>query len=333
MVIFKILSFMTAVLIFSGCSQKVAIRTLEPAQIDRAALTKKISVAPFENDYLGLSNKIETDLVKQKIDDREYFTVISRKDFDKIITEQKIQHSGLVQFSTAVDVGNMIGAEAIISGRVGEAALKDTHFYEERSKCVDKKCKESIKYSVKCTKRVIGLSADIRMVDVSKGDIIYADTLNKVSEFKQCKDSSGALPALKTVLEASAMSIADDFTRKLMPHYRYFEVVLLDDADIEYSSHEEDLLEASLEYIKHNRLDKAEMLLVELIDSTKERSYVPFYNLGIIKEAQGAYGEAQKYYKIADNLVQKPVKEVSAAYVRIGEMIEKSNKAKEQILR
>lgn len=330
---FNILILTAALFILSGCSQKVLIRALEPSEIERAAMTKKISVAPFENDHIGLSNKIETDLVKQRIDGKEYFTVIGRKDFEKIIAEQKIQNSGLVEFSTAVEIGNLIGAEAIISGRVGDAALKETHFYEERSKCVDKKCKESVKYSVRCIKREIGLSAELRMVDVSRGDIIYAESLSRMSEFKQCKDGSGKIPAVETALQALAMVIADDFTQKLMPHYRYFEVVLLDESDIEYSSHEEELLEASLEYIKQSRLDKAEKLLLELIDSTKERSYVPFYNLGVIKEAQGAYNEARSYYKIADDLVVSPVAEVNAAYVRIGRIIEKSDKAKEQILR
>jgi curli biogenesis system outer membrane secretion channel CsgG len=315
----------------TGCSQKVVIRALEPAEIDRAALTKKVSVAPFENDRFGISNKIEANLAKQKIDDKEYFTVISRKDFDKIIAEQKIQNSGLVDVATALDVGNLIGAQAIISGRVGHATSKDRYFYEERLRCLDKKCKESIKYRVSCTKRAVGLSAEIRMVDISKGDIIYADTLNKTSEYKQCQDSTDGLPTSEAASGLLANRIANDFTYKLLPHYRYFEVVLLDDPDIEYSSHEDKLLESSLEYIKQNRLDKAEKLLVDLIDSTQQKSYVPFYNLGVIKEAQGAYGEAQKYYKMADDLVVEPVVEVSTAYVRIGDMIEKHKKAKEQL--
>ena len=333
MVVFKILSFITALLIFSGCSQKVVISALEPAEVDRAALTKKVSVAGFENDHFGLSEKIENNLFKQKIDDKEYFTVISRKDFDKIIAEQKLQKSGLVDPSTAVEIGNLIGAEAIISGRAAEPSIKDTYYYEERSKCVDKKCKESVKYLVKCMKREVGLSADVRMVDVAKGDIIYADTLSKDYTFSSCQDSSKGVPAAEAAMQMLANNIADSFTYKLTPRYRNFKVVLLDDADIDYSSHEEELLEASLEYIKQNRFDKAEKLLFELIDSTKERSYVAFYNLGVIKEAQGSYAQAQKYYKIADELALKPVTEVSAAYVRIGETIEKSNRAKEQILR
>lgn len=333
MQIFKILSFAAALLILSGCSHRVVIRALEPAEVDRAALTKRVSVASFEDDNYGLSEKIENNLAKQKIDNKEYFTVISRKDFDKIIAEQKLQNSGLVGASTVVEIGNLIGAQAIISGRAGEPTVNDTYFYEERSKCLDKKCKEKVKYTVKCMKREVGLSAEIRMVDISKGDIIYADTLKKDYYFGSCQDSSKGVPTVETAMQMLANKIADNFTYKLTPHYRDFKVVLLDSPDIDYSSYEEELLEASLEYIKQNRLDKAEKLLVSLVDSTKEKSYVPFYNLGVIKEAQGGYDEAQKYYKVADNMLVKPIKEISNAYVRIGKIIEKNNKAKEQILR
>ena len=75
------------------------------------------------------------------------------------------------------------------------------------------------------------------------------------------------------------------------------------------------------------------MLLVDLINSTGEQSYVPFYNLGVIKEAQGQYSEAQTYYGIADNLMIEPVDEINDAYLRIQKAIEKRDKSKEQMAR
>jgi len=329
--IFKILSLFLILIISGGCSQKVTIRALEPSEIDRAASTKKLSVAVFENDRVGLSNKIEANLANKKIDNKNYFTIIGRKDFDKIVAEQKIQDSGLVDVSTAAKVGNLIGAEAIISGHVGRIASNDTHYLETRLRCADKRCKEFVEYAVRCTKRIVGLSAEIRMVDVVKGDIIYADTMNKASEFAHCSDNSYPLLPTEVAAQRLADSIADDFTYKLTPHYRYFEVVLLEKPDIKYNDREDKLLEVSLEYIKQNRFDKAEQFLIDLIDSTGQRSYVPFYNLGVVKEAEGKYTEAQKYYKRADELMIKPVDEISRAYLRIGGLIEKSNRAKEQL--
>jgi curli biogenesis system outer membrane secretion channel CsgG len=329
--IFKISVVFLLFIFFSGCSQKIIISALEPAQIDRAALTKKVSVVPFERDRVGLSDRIESNLANKKFNNKNYFTMINRKDFDKILAEQKIQNSGLVEISKAVEVGNLLGAEAIISGSVGKPSSSDTYYYETRLGCADKKCKELVPYQVRCTKRITSLTSEIRMVDVSKGDIIYADSMDKSLEYSHCSDDSNPLPSTEITAQKLANAMADSFTSKLLPHYRYFEVILLEKPDIKYSSKEEDLLDLALEYIKQDRLDKAEQFLTNLVDSTNQRSYVAFYNLGVIKEAKGRYVEAQKYYKRADELMVKPVAEISEAYVRIESLIEKHNQAKEQL--
>ncbi|MEA2092014.1 MAG: CsgG/HfaB family protein, partial [Campylobacterota bacterium] len=197
----NIILFVFIAVFLSACAQKVNIRSLEPAEIDRAATTKKITIAKFKNDRVGLSGKIEAKLAQHKIENRNYFTIVSRNDFDKIIAEQKIQNSGLIDTSTVVEVGQLIDAQAIILGNVGKVTVGDTYFYEKRSKCVDKKCKERVEYKVNCTKRVVGLSAELRMVDVGRGDIIYADTLSYSSEYKHCSDDSEALPTKEIVAE------------------------------------------------------------------------------------------------------------------------------------
>ena len=151
---FLILQVILVALFVSGCSQKVTIKALEPAEVDRAAKTKNIAVVKFKNDYVGLSNKIETNLLRFKIENKPYFTMVSRGDINKILREQRFQNSGLVDLSTAVEMGNIIGAEALISGRLGDETSYDTHFYERRSRCADKKCKERYYYKVRCKKRV-----------------------------------------------------------------------------------------------------------------------------------------------------------------------------------
>lgn len=320
-------------ILFGGCAQKVNVQALEPAQVDRISQNKKISVSNFVNDQVGLSEKLEAKLANFSLDQKKYFTIVSRKDFNKIVDEQKLQNSGLVDPKDALRVGNLIGAQAIISGRVSEPAQQDSYFYEKRAKCADKKCKELVYYRVRCVKRVSSLWADMRIIDVSKGDIIYADTLSRSMENKHCSDDSRALPSKDMAAEYLANSIADDFTYKLTPHYRTFNVVLLEDPDIDYSDRGEKLLEVSLTYIEQSRYDKAEQLLKELVDETNEKSYVPFYNLGVISEAQGKYEEAKEYYGYADKLMIEPVEEINTAVVRIDKLIQKRKKGMEQINR
>lgn len=297
------------------------------------ANTKKITVTNFYNDRVGLSNKIEANLVRFQIDNKNYFTVVGRNDFDKIIREQRLQNSGLVDPKTATEVGQLIGAQAIISGNVGRATSQDSYFYERRSRCADKECKKLVYYNVRCKKRLVGLSSEMRIVDVTKGDIIFADTLSNNAVYKHCSDDQRVIPSTEIAAQRLASNMANNFTYKLTPHYRNFNVTLLEDPDLDYTDAQEKLLEFSLKYIEQRRYDKAENLLKKLVDTTGSKSYVPFYNLGVIAEARGKYAEAKEYYAYADNLMVEPVEEINTAVSRIERLISKREKTREQIKR
>ncbi len=325
---------MTVFIVFmSGCSQKVTVQALEPAQIDRISQTKVIAVTDFRHDRVGLSRKIEAKLSNFEINNKKYFTVVSRNDINKVIAEQKLQNSGLVNDENIVQVGELIGAQAIISGNVSPITKEDSYFYEPRVRCANRKCTELETYRVRCMKRLIGLSAEVRIVDVAKGDIIYADTLSRSASFKHCADDSRAIPSKMMVAQRLADNIADTFIYKLTPHYRKFHVKLLEDPDLDYTDEQEKLLKVSLKYIEQGRYDKAERFLKELIDATNMKSYVAFYDLGVIKEAQGKYKEAKEYYEYADNLMVEPVEEINEAVIRINSLISKRKKTLEQLNR
>ena len=314
----------------NGCSQKVLIKALKPAEVSRAAFTKKIAVTPFKNDKINLSGKVEANLAKYKIANKHYFTMVSRADLHKVLEEQKIALSGLVDQSTITKVGKLIGVEAIISGQVGVTSISDTNFYETRTKCNKDSCWE---VRVSCKKRKAGLDAEIRMVDTQVGDIIYADTLNKIGIWKHCSDDSLSLPSTMMASQFLAREIAYSFSYKLLPHYIYYSVTLLDEPDLDYTDYQEELLESSLAFIKHKRYDRAEKLLTKLINITDEKSYVPLYNLGVITEAKGKYEEAKALYIKADDLTMKPIKEISKAINHIDEVIKENEIALKQIQR
>ncbi|MDF1882920.1 hypothetical protein JHD49_03105 [Sulfurimonas sp. SAG-AH-194-C21] len=321
------------VLLFSGCAQKVGMKALEPAEVDRVSNTKKVTVANFSHDRVGLSRKIESNLAKFRINDKKYFTLVSRNDFDRLLKEQRIQNSGLVDPKTVVEVGQLIGAEAIINGNVGRATAQDTYFYEGRTRCADKECKKIVKYKVRCKKRIIGLSSELRIVDVQRGDVIFADTFSDTAVYKQCSDDQRVIPSTEMAAQRLAINMANKFTYKLTPHYRYFKVALLEDPDLDYTDKQEELLEVSLKYVEQERYTKAEKLLMRLVDSTGSKSYVPFYNLGVISEARGKYMDAKEYYEYADNLMIAPVEEINEAITRIDRLITKRAITREQINR
>ncbi|MDA3945132.1 MAG: hypothetical protein PF439_00420 [Helicobacteraceae bacterium] len=328
---YLLLSF-AITLLLNGCAQKVTVKTLEPAEINGVANTKNIAVTPFHNDDVNLADKVEASISNQHIDGKRYFNVINRTDLNKIITEQKIQNSGLIDESTAVEVGNMLGAQAIISGSVDQPGMHDDYYYVERTKCKgkgdDRRC---WKVKVTCQKRTVDLSTQIRMINVSTASVIYADNIHRQKQWNHCADDTNTLPSKQAALQGLANAIAHDFVYKLTPHYRNISVTLLDEPDVEYSDYQEKLLDNALLYIEQSRYDKAEQLLRKLIESTAAQSYVPFYDIGLIYEARGDFIEAQHYYKAADELTVEPVEEINFTVSRIQALIDKEKIAQAQI--
>ncbi len=326
-----------SILLFSGCAQKITIRALAPAEVNVMASKKKIAVSQFKNDKYGLSGKIESKIANHKLDGKRYFTVVSRKNLNTILNEQKLQSSELMDESTATRVGKLIGAQAIINGEIASASATSDKYLEDRVRCLkyvkDKGCIKYQKYFVTCKTVQASVSANINIVDVETASVIYGDTLTKDYNGDSCKNTifSNRILSKGQALNKLINSIASEFVYKLTPNYIYFKVTLLEKLDVDLSSKQEQNFKASLEYIKASRMDKAYRLLQKLLDEVDGKSYVIAYDLGVVNEAQGKFKEAKKLYTMSDDLAMKPIDEINSALVRIDNLITKQEEVKGQI--
>ena len=320
-------------LFVSGCAQKVRIKALNPAEVGEMASKKKVAITAFKNDKVGLSGKIESELAKHKLDNQKYFTVLSRKNLKKVLKEQRLQSSELMDERTSSRVGKIIGAQAIINGEVPIATSKSDKYTEKRKKCVkyvkDEGCVKYKYYYVTCNTTTAQVSANLNIVDIETGSIIYGDTISKDYSGDSCK--RGKFLSRAQAISKLSSEISSQFVRKLTPHYVYYNVSLLDSIKVNSSSEDNQKLKYALEYIKANRMDKAEKILNSLMDSLDGQSYVVAYNLGVVKEALGELDEAKKLYDMADGLSLKPVEEINIAVKRISGNIDKRDEAKSQM--
>lgn len=323
------------VITISACApQKIRVKALEPAEITTVAKLKRVAVLEFKNDSVGIGGKIESTINNKRFNGKPYFTLVSRANIDNVLKEQKM--SGLLDESSTVELGKLIGAQALIAGEVTGAEADDQPYTRSRIKCVyfrNKKCVRWANYNVNCTKRIISLNANIRVVDITKGSIIFTKSFNRQNEFSKCSDSYGSLPGKNSSLNTMARNIANAFVYKLTPNYTSFDVVLLEKPFIKYTSKQEKLLESGLAFIKANNLPRAQSILENLQQSTGGKSLVSAYNLGTVHEALGNYNEAKVYYLFADKLQTKPVAEVSVALNRIKSIIKKHQAATQQLQR
>jgi len=317
--------------LLSGCAQRTKIAMLQPAEIDIKA--KNIAVLPFKGDIkTGLAGKLEAALTRVRFNGKPYFNVVDRQGIKSIIKEQKRQHNGLYRENVEVEVGSLVGASALISGRILALTKIDQNHSEKhrRRKCNKSSC-DYIDYTVRCKKRKISLSANIRITNITLGTVPYSDSLSRSLTTTHCSDDEVMLPSKNQAAQFLAKEIAQNFIFKLKPNYEYIQVTLLESEDIDYTDHEESLLEDGLAYFKQKRLNKAEQLLSELLKSTQFKSYVAAYNLGVIKETKGELKEAEKYYNLADSLQIEPVEEINQAVNRIRSSLIRSKQAKIQV--
>lgn len=320
-------------LLMTGCVQKATIKALKPAKIHGLASKREIAVLPMKNDHVGLSAGIETRLAGYRIDGKNYFTVVDRTTMNKIIAEQKLQTSDLVNSETSTELGKLIGAKALITGTVGSATQSDSRFNESRQRCyaVGKKLK-CVPYSVSCHKRTVGMAASIKVVDVSTGSIFYGDTLSNQITKKHCSDDSVMLPSKAEGASQISAWIAETFKNMAVPRYVTFKVPLIESVkEVELTKVQKMNFDIGLKYIKQNRYDKADKIFMKLFNETGNRSYSIAYNAGLMKEALGKIMEAREIYKIADNLMVEPVEEISEAMKRIEGSVADYKKAQEQL--
>jgi len=335
-----VLLVITTSLFVTGCVQKVQIKALNPAEISEMATKKRIAVTDFKSDNISLSGKIESELAKYKLDKKKYFSVLSRKDMDKIISEQKLQSSESMDEETATRVGKIIGAQAIISGEIAVASAESSKYKVAKERCleyyINSRCARYRYYKQQCEVTKATVSANINILNVETGMIIYGDVISKNYNVDSCKIS--LYSSEKTVLsKAQALnrltsSIATEFVHKLTPKYVYFSVALLKNIKLETAtSNQKKTFDIALDYIKATRYDKAKKILEKLMKETDGNSYVIAYTLGVIYEATGDLEKAKKFYNIADDKSMKSIDEINLAINRIDDSIEKANIAIKQI--
>ena len=105
----------------------------------------------------GASDMLITALVKTK-----KYKVYERDRLNSIMKEQKLQMSGAVDMSTAVQIGKLVGAKYIVTGAVTEFGVAKTGAHGGGYFSVGKQHYRA--------------TVDLRAVNVQTGEIVFADT-------------------------------------------------------------------------------------------------------------------------------------------------------------
>ncbi len=289
---------------FSGSidfsADKSKDRILSGAALGRVkkALTKKADKG-YTYPSKSISNKLAAKLAQNG-----YYTVIERSKLEEVMKEQALSLSGMVNEEQAVEVGNMIGAQALITGS-GIYSVHDEGSWEKYTE--EKKSKDGKKIKVEKERynivRNVTVEMTFRIVDVATASVITSKT-NKASNNRRDKVSAEnetaaakKLSDWKPIVDNLLNMILNQTVKQIAPHTITVKRVI--------EEGESNKMERAVELAKRDLWDDAKKIWDEVIikkKSEKEDKIAATYNVGLYFEVFGFLDDADDYYQKAYKL-------------------------------
>ena len=150
--------------LFLVCQAALTSCAEQPELIDvqRVTAVNNVAVLPFEDApgaYGERSGTAVSGFVTSELAASNKFRILERSRLKAAIDEKDLQASDLVDPQTAVQVGKMLGVQAVIVGTVTQYDMDKTTVYVHVLPMVTKDYK---------------IGATVRMIDVGSGEVIYA---------------------------------------------------------------------------------------------------------------------------------------------------------------
>lgn len=239
-----------------------------------------------------------------------YYTVIERARIEEIMQEQSLSLSGLVDESQAVQVGSLIGAQAMITGS-GSYSVKDEgewETYKEKVKKDGKKVEvEKERYKIE---RRVNVQITFRIIDINSGSVIASKT-NKSANYSDSwrgidskytstgddeESAAKGLPDWKPIVNELVDKLLQTTVQQIAPH------TVTEKREIE--SGDSNKMERALEYAKRDMWDEARQIWEEVLNkkADKEDKIAATYNMGLYFEIFGDLDRAEELYEKAFKL-------------------------------
>ncbi len=290
-------------LVLAGCAtQSVNMTIMRPAAVNLHSY-HQIAMgdiwAPPHQWFRAMDIR---DAFTSRLLDSEYFdTVLDRQFLEAIMQEHYLAWSGLVDESTAPQLGQFIGAAALVVGRVSRDEYKE----DINSETITKKDKNDIEYEVlKYTRTGTHyLSVNIQIMDIQTSAVIANKRLD--TNFSDSKTAEERQPPgidQSFLYNVCVDDLSVQFIRTVAPYY--VNVSATYELDKKYLPE----LKVAHQMVVIGETGSA----LEILTTAARKPDVPsksrakaFYNLGLIQMYTGDYDNALDNFNQARNLSPK----------------------------
>lgn len=299
---------LVALIILGGCIAprpvRIKVKVLKPAAIDVGPI-RRIAVAPFE----GQGGNAVTNRLTAKLFEGERFTLLERQKIGALIDEMGLAEIGVVNPTTAAQLGNALGAEGIIFGSVDGYAVTDTRGRKKVTKYREVPGEYEKIFGIKVPKkepypvvlpytiRYGRVAVTFKMINVETMELLAIKSITREyrEEVIHDPDNPKKLRPKGEILDELVDLTTDEFVRLISPHYVREEKVW------EYMGIEEG--ETATSYVKSGLYTEAGEILDRIIKNPgkikRGQLAAVYYNRGIIYEILGNLNKAEEYYNQA----------------------------------
>jgi curli biogenesis system outer membrane secretion channel CsgG len=178
--------------------------------------TTRMGMSNFENassefGQVGsaIVNKVLSGLINHK-DDFEFFEALDRDQMSRLLEEQKLSLSGLMDESTTTELGNLVGVNVILVGEISKTGVDrqklDPYFVEYEEEVVLRTEKYKDDDGKEKTRKIMGdvtatvemndkmanavISASFKIIDVATGRVLAAGEIQGSDNWKYSWGSS-----------------------------------------------------------------------------------------------------------------------------------------------
>ena len=277
--VFKFISIFLLFATFVQCgTTMIVVPVMRPAEVNLGKI-KKIAVGRVSGEAAA---DVEDDLIGQLIE-TQTFDVLDRSNLDKIIREYRLSMSELIDEKTALQLGNLLGAAALIFARVADHRYGEQVLEGQPYK--DKDGRTHMRHTREGKAQV---TINFRITDLTTGRFIFSrDITHTATAQTNAVDGRPVRIDDSELLRSARRIVVRQFVSRIAPHWENVSVRLLTDSELPE-------LESGISYAKIREWDRA----IESFKSATERHvghesrHKAFYNLGVAYEYSSRFEEA-----------------------------------------
>jgi curli biogenesis system outer membrane secretion channel CsgG len=334
--------FCIFVLLLAGCSStsRVNVQVLKPAEIHLSGI-KTLAVVDFQGPQRSgsqIASTIQAFLIR-----KQQYNLMERNRLRQVLEEQNLGLTGVVDQNTAVQIGKILGVDAMIFGEVSTFQVEpdeegvekvskqegtgkyewvnQKNIFTGKTKKVKKEIMKTVLVDQHYKIRRGTVAINFRVVKVETGELLAVHSDSKSYDSgKVVEGSSKSLKPRGQVLAELSREICTKFANMISIHEMTQQLF------VEPGKGPIDL---GRKYAENGLWPEAIETWEQAVpDLPKESSL--FYNLGVAYEINGRYDDAEVMYKKAISLKQK--KRYMQAISRIRKAREDQEKLERQMM-